>query len=104
MSSDALSVPAKLLSLLDAYSEGRTSFTLSELSRRAGLPLSTTHRLVGELERWGGLERSADGRYAIGLRLVELAAPCARAPTSVHRAYRGMRGWPGTAMQAPALS
>jgi DNA-binding IclR family transcriptional regulator len=78
VSTDAVSVPSRLLSLLDAYSEERTVFTLSELSRRTGLPLTTAHRLVGELERWGGLERGADGKYRIGLRLVELAALCPR--------------------------
>jgi DNA-binding IclR family transcriptional regulator len=76
--SDAVSVPARLLSLLDAYTEGRSAYTLSELSRRTGLPLSTAHRLVGELERWGALERGPDARYRIGLRLVELAALCPR--------------------------
>jgi len=47
VSTDSVSVPAKLLSLLDAYTEGRSAYTLSELSRRTGLPLTTTHRLVG---------------------------------------------------------
>jgi DNA-binding IclR family transcriptional regulator len=78
VSSDAVSVSSRLLSVLDAYAEGRTAFTLSELSRRTRLPLTTTHRLVGELERWGGLERGEDGRYRIGLRMVELAALCPR--------------------------
>ena len=78
VSGDAVSVPAKLLSLLDAYTEGRSAYTLSELARRTGLPLTTAHRLVGELERWGGLERGGDGKYRIGLRMVELAALCPR--------------------------
>jgi DNA-binding IclR family transcriptional regulator len=78
VSSDALTVPARLLSLLDAYTEGHAAYTLSELSRRTGLPLTTAHRLAGELQRWGGLERGADGKYRIGLRLVELAALCPR--------------------------
>jgi DNA-binding IclR family transcriptional regulator len=73
-----VSVPAKLLSLLDAYAEGSAAYTLSELSRRTGLPLATAHRLIGELERWGGLERGEDGRYRIGLRMVEIAALCPR--------------------------
>ena len=72
------SVAGKLLSLLDAYTQGRSAYTLSGLSRRTGLPLTTAHRLVGELERWGGLERGADGQYRIGLRMVELAALCPR--------------------------
>jgi DNA-binding IclR family transcriptional regulator len=71
-------VPAKLLSLLDAFDQGRGAYTVSELARRTGLPLTTAHRLVGELERWGGLERGADGQYRIGLRMVELAALCPR--------------------------
>jgi DNA-binding IclR family transcriptional regulator len=78
MSGDPVSVPAKLLSVLDAYAEGSAAHTLSELSRRTGLPLTTTHRLVRELERWGGLERGDDGRYRIGLRMVEIAALCPR--------------------------
>jgi DNA-binding IclR family transcriptional regulator len=44
------------------------------MSRAVGLPLSTTHRLVGELVEWGALERSDDGRYRIGLRLFELGS------------------------------
>jgi DNA-binding IclR family transcriptional regulator len=72
------SVSSKLLGLLDLYSHRRSALTLSELSRLSGLPLSTTHRLVGELARWGALERGADGRYRIGLRLVELGALCPR--------------------------
>ena len=72
------SVPAKLLALLDVYSHENTAHSLSELARRTGLPMATAHRLTGELARWGGLERGADGRYRIGLRLVELAALCPR--------------------------
>jgi DNA-binding IclR family transcriptional regulator len=53
MSGNPVSVPAKLLSLLDAYTEGSSAYTLSELSRRTGLPLTTAHRLIRELERWG---------------------------------------------------
>ena len=72
------SVPAKLLALLDVYSHENTAHSLSELARRTGLPMATAHRLTGELARWGGLERGEDGRYRIGLRLVELAALCPR--------------------------
>jgi DNA-binding IclR family transcriptional regulator len=74
----ARSVPEKLLGLLDAFSHEYSAHSLSELARRTGLPLPTAHRLVGELVRWGGLERGADGRYRIGLRLVEVAALCPR--------------------------
>jgi len=71
-------VPAKLLAIVDAFTHERAAFTVTELARRAGLPLTTTHRLVGELEQWGGLERGPDRRYRIGLRFVEVAALCPR--------------------------
>jgi DNA-binding IclR family transcriptional regulator len=35
--------------------------------------LPTAHRRVAELVQWGALERTADGRYSIGLRLWEVA-------------------------------
>ena len=72
---DAPSTAAsRVLAVLAAFGPAHPSLTLSEISRRSGLSLTTTHRLVGELRRWGGLERDADGRYAIGLRLLELGA------------------------------
>jgi DNA-binding IclR family transcriptional regulator len=42
---------------------------LSEIARRANLPLPTAHRLVGELIAGGALQRQQDGSYVIG-RLV----------------------------------
>ncbi len=48
--------------------------TVTELARRTGLPLTTTHRLAGELVAGGALERGEDGRYRIGLRLWEIAS------------------------------
>ena len=41
--------------------------------------MSTVHRLVAELTRWGGLEREDDGRFRIGLRVWELGALAPRA-------------------------
>lgn len=67
-------VLARGLRLLDAFSAAHPALTLSELARHAGLPLTTTHRLAGELAAWGALERGADGRYRVGLRLWEVAA------------------------------
>lgn len=64
----------RVLSILNVFEEGHSSLSLSEISRRAELTLSTTHRLVGELVAWGALERDSSGRYLIGLRLLELAA------------------------------
>jgi DNA-binding IclR family transcriptional regulator len=68
------SVTARALAILAAFSPDRPALTLSEIGRRAGLPLPTAHRLVGELARWGALERDGGGAYRIGLRLWEVGA------------------------------
>jgi DNA-binding IclR family transcriptional regulator len=67
-------VTGRVLRVLAAFSAERPDLGLTELSRRAGLPLTTTHRLVGELAEWGALERGPDGRYRVGLRLWEVGA------------------------------
>jgi DNA-binding IclR family transcriptional regulator len=68
------SVTGRVLRLLAAFSAERPELALTELSRRAELPLTTTHRLVRELTDWGALERAEDGRYRVGLRLWEVGA------------------------------
>jgi DNA-binding IclR family transcriptional regulator len=74
-----VSVTSRVLDVLAAFSAHHPALTLSELSRRAGLPLTTTHRIVGELTTWGALERDAEGRYRVGVRLWEIAALAPRA-------------------------
>ena len=64
----------RLLAVLDAFGPRSRALSLSEISRRSELSLSTTHRLVHELLSWGALERDPNGRYSIGVRLLELAA------------------------------
>ncbi|QCU78894.1 IclR family transcriptional regulator [Citricoccus sp. SGAir0253] len=69
---DRRTAARRVLSVLDAFDQDHLELTLSAIGRRAGLTLSTTHRLVGELREWGALERLPDGRYTIGLRVLEL--------------------------------
>jgi DNA-binding IclR family transcriptional regulator len=73
-------VVARALRLLAAFSDDRPTMTLSELARRADVPLSTAHRLVADLEAWGAVERDRAGRYQIGLRLFEVGALAPRGP------------------------
>ncbi|GGU16973.1 IclR family transcriptional regulator [Lentzea flava] len=70
----------RALRLLDAFDAQRRELTLSELARRADMPLSTAHRLMQELCAWGAVERDADGLYRIGLRLWELGSLAPRGP------------------------
>lgn len=67
-------VLTKATRILEAFAGNRVTMTLSELSRATDLPASTVHRLAAELVSWGGLERTEDGEYAVGLRLWEIAA------------------------------
>ena len=71
-SAPGTSVSARVLGTLSAFDERHRTMTLTELAARADLPLSTAHRLVGELVTWGGLVRREDGRYAVGPRLWDL--------------------------------
>lgn len=68
----------RALRILDAFCARQPAMTLSELARRSGLPVSTVHRMLGDLVSWGALERGADGRYRVGLRLWELGSLCPR--------------------------
>ncbi|WP_372983674.1 IclR family transcriptional regulator [Microbacterium sp.] len=60
--------------LLDAFDDDDTNLTLTELSARTGIPLSSTLRLAQHLGRLGALERQSDGRFTMGLRMLEYAA------------------------------
>lgn len=72
-------VTSRVITILSAFSVEHPALTLSQLSRRAELPLTTTHRLVGELATLGALERDEHGRYRIGVRLWEIASLAPRA-------------------------
>ncbi|SFX78787.1 transcriptional regulator, IclR family [Streptomyces atratus] len=67
-------VISRALQILDAFSAQSPHLSLSELARKAQLPVSTVHRMLGELLTWGALERDDQGRYRIGLRLWELGS------------------------------
>lgn len=69
---DGRSVTGRALRLLAAFDVAHPALTLSELARRADLPLATAHRLAGELQAWRALERGSDGRFRIGDRLWEM--------------------------------
>ncbi|MCG3756034.1 IclR family transcriptional regulator [Amycolatopsis sp. Poz14] len=65
---------ARLLSVLDCFSPRTPVLSLTEIAQSASLPLSTAHRLVGELADWGALARDEHGGYHLGLKLWELGS------------------------------
>jgi DNA-binding IclR family transcriptional regulator len=74
----ARTVTSRVLGVLEVFVGERRWLTLSDVSRRTGMPLTTTHRLVRELVSWGALERNHNGRYQIGLHLWAVAAMAPR--------------------------
>jgi DNA-binding IclR family transcriptional regulator len=76
----AHSATGRLVAVLEAFDGDHDRLTLSEVSRRAHIPLTSTHRLVAELLARRILERDDTGQLSIGLRLWELAS---RAPRTV---------------------
>lgn len=74
------SVIDRAFAILGTFQGGRVRQSLSDISRRTGLPIATCYRIVQRLVEWGALERDAEGRYRIGLRLWEVAS---LAPRSV---------------------
>ena len=66
-------VTSKILAILSAFETTRRTLNLTEISKAADLPLSTTHRLVGELVEAGMLSRTPNGGIQLGLRLWAIA-------------------------------
>ena len=66
------SVTARALAVLDTFDTKHRRQSLASISRRAGLPLTTVHRLVHELERNAALVRGIDGDYEIGSKIWRL--------------------------------
>ncbi len=73
-----MSAAGKVLAVLATFDRDRQRQTLSQIARRTGLAMSTTHRVVTELAAWGALERDEDGAWHVGLRLWEVGSVCPR--------------------------
>jgi len=64
---------SRAISLLDCFSEGRSGFTLSELSDELSLAKATVHRLLSALKYHGFIEQDeAGGEYRLGWKLFAL--------------------------------
>lgn len=71
-------VTSKVLAIMEVFETSRRALSLTEISEAAGLPLSTTHRLVNELVEWGMLSRGPNGGIQLGLRLWAIAQNAGR--------------------------
>lgn len=74
--SSGYSVPSvgRAMKILELLAQSQRGLTLSDISRRLGLPKSSTHVLVKTLEATGYLKNSKlTGRFCFGLKLVSLS-------------------------------
>ena len=71
-------VTSKVLAIMEVFETSRRALSLTEISEASGVPLSTTHRLVGELVEWGMLSRGPNGGSQLGLRLWAIAQNAGR--------------------------
>ena len=71
MPEPAVTVIERMTAVLGTFSAKHDRMGVNEIARRAGLPTSTTSRLVGSLVRHGYLARDGH-RLCVGLRLFEL--------------------------------
>lgn len=67
------SVTSKVLAILSTFELSRGSLSLTQIAEEADLPLSTAHRLVGELVDEGMLARGPHGKIQLGLKLWSIA-------------------------------
>lgn len=70
--SSSKSVTGRVFAVLDSFDAGHRRQSLAAISRRTGLPLTTVHRLVHELEKHEALVRGTDGDYEIGSKIWRL--------------------------------
>jgi DNA-binding IclR family transcriptional regulator len=64
----------RALTVLEFLAHSRRGFSISEMSRRLGIPKSSTHLILTTLERRGFLQKNTQtGRYCFGLQLVSLS-------------------------------
>lgn len=76
MSLKAYSVPSieRALTVLEFLAQSNRGFSISEMSRRLGIPKSSTHLILATLERRGFLRKNTQNRrYCFGLKLVGLS-------------------------------
>jgi DNA-binding IclR family transcriptional regulator len=81
------SVTSKVIAILLTFRSG-DSYSLTEIARLTGLPVSTAHRLATELLEWGMLQRTGEGQFRIGTQLHAIASQAATAMPNLHERAR----------------
>ncbi len=80
-------VAQRVLAVLEVFEAHGPSLSLTQIAEFSALPVSTAHRIVGDLVEWGALTRDVQGRYQVGIRLWELAQNAGRRLRDTARPY-----------------
>ncbi|PLY01836.1 MAG: IclR family transcriptional regulator [Desulfuromonas sp.] len=72
MAQDRVEAVERALDILNSFSEEQPLLSLKQLAEHTGFYKSTILRLAASLERYGYLVRQQDGRYRLGLALINL--------------------------------
>lgn len=75
------SVITRVVRILEAFTDQSAPLSIREVAARTSLPVSTTHRLLGELEAEGLLVKGEDGTWRHGTRLWEISSKGSPAQT-----------------------
>jgi len=70
----SIQVIERMMRLLDVLSEHPDPVPLKQLAAQTGLHPSTAHRILAAMAQSGFVERSDNGVYRLGIRLLELGA------------------------------
>ena len=81
------SVTSKVIAILMTFRTGE-AYSLTEIARLTGLPVSTAHRLAMELVDWGMLQRTGEGQFRIGTQLRAIANRATVAAPNLHERAR----------------
>ncbi|MDI3331632.1 MAG: IclR family transcriptional regulator [Micrococcus sp.] len=63
---------SRALDVLGSFDAQHVRQTLSQISRRTGMPVATCYRLLRDLAQWGAVSRGEDGTYTVGPRIAQL--------------------------------
>lgn len=81
------SVTSKVIAILMTFRTGE-AYSLTEIARLTGMPVSTAHRLATELLDWGMLQRTGEGQFRIGAQLHAIADQAVTAVPNLHERAR----------------
>ena len=81
------SVTSKVIAILMTFRTGE-AYSLTEIARLTGLPVSTAHRLALELVDWGMLQRTGEGQFRVGTQLRAIANQAGAAVPNLHERAR----------------